>query len=182
MAKRKKIGAFKSMDFIIVGGIAAIAYFLFSSFTTKKNTNNNNNTNGQITPVIPPVTPPSGAVTTQGTTPSASKVNFTDAQMKTVLYKGMSENLMVRALQIFLTKRGCNPNGIDGAFGTGTENALIKCRQKGEISDQEDIGDDAQVMLKGIYLLGWWITGIDVSKNAIYMKAFGNQNEVEIKL
>jgi len=182
MAKRKNKGGFGSMDFIIVGGIAALAYFLFSSFTTKKDTNNNNNnnTNGQITPAVTP--PPSGAITTQGTTPTASKVNFTDAQMKTILFKGMSENLMVRALQIFLTKRGCNPNGIDGVFGTDTENALIRCRQKGEISDQDNVGDDAQVMLKGIYLLGWWITGIDVSKNAIYMKMFGVSNEVEIKL
>ncbi|NDG31013.1 peptidoglycan-binding protein [bacterium] len=166
MAKRKNKGGFNSMDFIIVGGIAAIAYFLFGSFTTKRNvdtSNNNNQNNNQITPP-----PADGSVTTQSTTTTTPNFYyFTDAELNTLLYKGMPKNLMVRALQIYLTYRGCNPMGIDGVFGTNTEDALIRCRTRNFIEDQS--GDDAQVKLKGLQFYQD-LVAIDVARGKIIFK------------
>jgi hypothetical protein len=128
MAKKKKKGGFAYMDFLIVGGIATVAYFLFSSFSKGpiKPT-----VNPEITPpVTPPVTPPTTPIIapsggTGGTT--VDVVYFTDKEKKDpILRYGQPANdsKIIRALQIFLTKAGWDTKGIDGVYGDNTEAAL----------------------------------------------------------
>jgi len=122
MAKNNKKGGFNIMDFLIVGGIAAVAYILFSSF--KRGPAKEEPTKD---PVIPPPTP-SGPVTQSNTQSSGAIdfVRFKQAVINKDLLKGNSDNNVdaVKAVQLFLTKSGYNPQGIDGVFGTNTETAL----------------------------------------------------------
>ena len=124
MAKNNKKGGFNVMDFVIVGGIAAVAYFLFSSFSRgpKKEEPTKD-------PVITPPNP-TGPVTQSNTQSSGGSgkdfVRFTEAVINKDLLKGNSNNNVdaVKAVQLFLTKSGYNTQGIDGVFGTNTETAL----------------------------------------------------------
>lgn len=122
--KRGKKGGFMPMDFLIVGGIAAVAYFLFSSFSrgpiqtpaldTGTTPNPQNNTTG-------------GGTTTQstGTQTTINDIYFNSTERSKVLKKGDSGN-EVKALQLYLKIAGKNLGvyGADGVFGTDTENAL----------------------------------------------------------
>lgn len=121
MAKNNKKNGFKIMDFLIVGGIAAVAYFLFSSFKRAP---------VKETAVIPPVTPvvvppnPTGTIQTQSSS-VGDFVRFKQAVINQDLLRGNLNNVdAVKAVQLFLTNSGYNTQGIDGVFGTNTETAL----------------------------------------------------------
>ena len=125
MAKKNKKGGFNIMDFVIVGGIAAVAYILFSSF--KKGP-------AKEEPIKDPViTPPNptGPVTQSNTQSSGGSgkdfVRFTESVINQTLLRGnhSTNNAdAVKAVQLFLTKSGYSTNGIDGVFGNDTETAL----------------------------------------------------------
>jgi hypothetical protein len=125
MAKKNKKGGFNIMDFAIVGGIAAVAYFLFSSFS-KGPIRTDNVTNPVIppnpttpNPVIPPPAPNTGANT------EGDFVEFTDKVINATMLKSLNNDVnAVKALQLYLTDTGYSTKGIDGVFGNDTENAL----------------------------------------------------------
>lgn len=122
--KNKKKGGFAIMDFLIVGGIAAVAYFLFSSF--KK-------AGPIITPtVVDPNTTINPAGGGGGSGAGGAGVNpaeyyFTGSERAQQLLRGNhSTNPInsVKAVQVFLTKSGHSTQGIDGIFGDNTEDAI----------------------------------------------------------
>ena len=122
MAKKNKKGGFNIMDFAIVGGIAAVAYFLFSSFS--KGPIRTDNVTNPVTPnpVIPP--PPSGPVT-QSTGSGLTEIYFNSEDRNKILKLG-SRGDEVKALQLYLKIAGKNigASGADGIFGGDTLNAL----------------------------------------------------------
>jgi hypothetical protein len=121
--KNKKKGGFAIMDFLIVGGIAAVAYFLFSSFK-------------KATPIItPPVLDPNTTINPAGGAGGSgaggagvnpAEVYFSGSERAQQLVKGYNTNPInsVKAVQVFLTKSGHSTQGIDGIFGDNTENAI----------------------------------------------------------
>jgi hypothetical protein len=72
-----------------------------------------------------------GSGSGSGSGTPAGKYTFTNTEREKNLSKG-STGILVRALQLYLKKAGRNlpptataPDGIDGVFGTDTENALL---------------------------------------------------------
>jgi len=129
MAKKKKKGGFAYMDFLIVGGIATVAYFLFSSFSKGPI---KPPVNPEITPpVTPPVTPPTTPIIapsggTGGTGGSGKDfVRFTDTERNKQLMMGnTTDKDAIKAVQLFLKKLGYYENIVDGIWGSGTERAV----------------------------------------------------------
>jgi hypothetical protein len=151
MAKKKK-GAFGVKDFVIVGGIAAVAYFIFSSFKKgitdtggTDNTGNTTNSGGTL--------PPAGNTNTTGCNllvngfvnagyvPRQDSAlllvgepifsNFTEAELKAPLKLG-SKGIHVMGFQIYLNSQMPKSDliPVDGVFGNQTVTLMRKNVQK----------------------------------------------------
>lgn len=150
MAKKKK-SAFGIKDFAIVGGIAAVAYFIFSSFNKGKgstggtDTGNTTNSGGALPPagntnttgcnllvngfVNAGYVPPADATYSIAGEPVFHKL--TEAELKAPLKIGQ-KGIHVMAFQIFLNS-GMNKEDlipIDGSFGNQTVTLMRKNVQK----------------------------------------------------
>lgn len=151
MAKKKK-SAFGIKDFAIVGGIAAIAYFIFSSFKKGKESTSNTGGTGNTTNSGGALPPAANTNTTgcnllvngfvnAGYVPPADATyslvgepiirNLTEAELKAPLKIGQ-KGIHVMAFQIFLNsgvpKADLIP--VDGSFGNQTVISMRKTVQK----------------------------------------------------